>query len=192
MSLTKLRRASSPEWLATVLDDFDAFLLDHATCERKASATALSLLSHYPDRRELVLQMVELAREELEHFHRVLRVIYARGLVLTGDRKDVYVGALRKEIRSGSSAYFLDRLLIAGIVEARGCERFGMIADALGSGELKELYISITRSEARHRELFHKLAETYFDRLEVEQREDTLLDREAEILAGLPLRPGLH
>ena len=58
--MSKLRVASSKEWLEAVLGDFDAFLIDHAGCERKASATALSLVSHYPDRRELVREMVQL------------------------------------------------------------------------------------------------------------------------------------
>ena len=64
----KLRLASSKEWPEAVLGDFDAFLIDHAGCERKASATAMSLVSHYPDRRVLVQEMTQLAREELEHF----------------------------------------------------------------------------------------------------------------------------
>ncbi len=64
----KLRVSTSPDWIDAVLKDFDAFLLDHASCERKASATALAFTTHYPDRPELVAAMIELAREELEHF----------------------------------------------------------------------------------------------------------------------------
>ena len=33
--------------------------------------------------------------------------------------------------------YLLDRLLIGSLVEARGCERFGLIAQALPDGPLK-------------------------------------------------------
>src|SRR5262249_36510690 len=136
----QLRIASSPEWARAVLADFDAFLLDHAACERKAAGTALSLVAHYPDRGELVRECIELAREELEHFRQVHERLSAKGLVLAADTKDPYVGRLRREFRQGSEEYFLDRLLICGIVEARGCERFGALAAALEAGPWKDFY----------------------------------------------------
>ena len=37
----EIKVASKPEWVETVLGDFDTFLQDHADCERKASAAAL-------------------------------------------------------------------------------------------------------------------------------------------------------
>ena len=87
---------------------------------------------------------------------------------------------------------FLDRLLLAGIVEARGCERFGIIAEALEEGGLKAFYQQIAGSEARHRELFFGLALEYFPLDEVTERQAALLDAEAEILARLPARAALH
>ena len=188
----RLRVESSSAWLETLLGDFDTFLVDHATCERKASATAMSFISHYPDRRELVDEMLQLAREELEHFREVVEILHARNLILGKDEKDLYVSTLRREIRNGRDDYFLDRLLVAGVVEGRGCERFDKIATALGEGELKEFYRRLTRAEAQHTSLFLRLAKTYFPAATVEARSDQLLDREAEILAELPLRPVLH
>ena len=129
--MLELRVATADPWVTVVLDHFDDFLLDHAACERKASANAISLVTHYPDRRELVRQMIELAREELLHFQQVHRLLDERGLLLTRDRKDPYLNALLKQIRRGREEYFLDRLLVGGVVEARGCERFGLIATAL-------------------------------------------------------------
>ena len=41
------------EWVDTVLTDLDTFLVDHAACERKASANAISLIVRYPDKAEL-------------------------------------------------------------------------------------------------------------------------------------------
>ncbi|NRA08961.1 MAG: tRNA-(ms[2]io[6]A)-hydroxylase, partial [Myxococcales bacterium] len=67
VAVSKLRTPSSQQWRDAALADFDAFLIDHAACERKASATAMSLVSHYPDRQILVREMTKLAREELEH-----------------------------------------------------------------------------------------------------------------------------
>ncbi len=187
-----LHAVSSPAWLSAVLADFDAFLLDHAAAERKASAVALSLITHYPDRGELVAAMMDLAREELEHFYQVYRRVEQRGLILGPDGKDPYVRAMRAELRGGRDDYFLDRLLVSGIVEARGCERFGMIAGALTDPSLRSFYCEIAASEARHDALFVELARTYFSRVSVEARLDALLDAEAKIVEGLAIRPALH
>jgi len=190
--VSKLRISSSTEWLETVLGDFDAFMLNHATCERKASATALSLVSHYPDRRILVQEMMVLAREELEHFHQMLWLIQTKDLVLPPDEKDLYVQGLRSETRRGTEKYFLDRLLVGGIVEARGCERFGKVADALDPGPLKGFYQAITRSESQHHVLFYRVARNYFESSEVDERLNELLDHEAKVLQSLPIRPVVH
>ena len=187
-----LGSTSSAAWLNAVLDDFDAFLLDHAAAERKASAVALSLITHYPDRKELVDAMMDLAREELEHFYQVYRRIAARGLHLGPDTKDPYLRALRAEVRGGREAYFLDRLLVGGIVEARGCERFRAIALAVTDASLQRFYHEIAESEARHHGLFLDLAKTYFPKDEVAERLETLLAAESRILQALPIRPGLH
>ena len=191
-----LRVSTSSSWVEVVLDNFDEFLLDHAACERKASANAISLVTHYPDRRELVRVMIELAREELDHFQRVYRFIEERGLILTRDRKDPYLRGLLAQIQSGREQYFLDRLLVAGIAEARGCERFGLIATALAKCEnepgLSHFYADLSRSEARHSDLFIDLAETYFAHAEVSARLGELLEHEARVLSGLPISPALH
>ncbi len=187
----KLRLSTSPKWIDAVLADFDAFLLDHASCERKASATALAFTTHYPDRPELVAAMIELAREELEHFQQVYRFVAARGLTLAPDRKDRYVRRLRAEIRQGRDAYLLDRLLVGGIVEARGCERFALLAGPL-EGELQDFYRELARAEARHHALFVRLANDAFDAALVSDRLDELLEAEARIVVELPLRAAVH
>ena len=190
--MLRLHVATPPAWVECVISDFDQFLLDHASCERKASAMAMSFVAHYPDRSELVDSMIELAQEELAHFAATYRHIAERGLTLRADEKDPYVGALLRLSRNGTEAYFLDRLLLAGIIEARGCERFGLLADALPACALKGFYQDITRSEARHHSLFLRLARTYFAEEEVRARLDELLIREADIVCELPLRAALH
>ena len=86
----RLRFATPSGWTDTVMKDFDRFLLDHASCEKKASAMAMTLISHYPDRPELVQAMTELAVEELVHFKEVVKHIMARNLTLGADEKDPY------------------------------------------------------------------------------------------------------
>lgn len=188
----KLRAATSAEWTKAVISDFNTFLLDHAAAEKKASGMAVSMLSHYPDKPELVKAMIDLSIEEMTHFREVVKLLSARGLQLTPDTKDHYVNALRKLVRTGSDAYLLDRLLIAGVIEARGCERFALVAEALEDGKLKQFYRAIAQSESRHHELFVRLACTYFDYHQVEQRLDELLAREAEVMRKLPITAALH
>jgi len=190
--MLRLRTATDPSWIDVVLGDFDAFLVDHAACERKASATALKLVSHYSDRTLLVRELIPFAQEELEHYAQVMEIILDKGLSTRADEKDPYVGALMRLIKRGPEQYFLDRLLVLGIVEARGCERFGMVADALEPGALKTFYADITRSEARHHSLFVRLAREYFPAEGVQARLNELLDAEAEIIDRLPLRAAVH
>ncbi|MGB5812804.1 MAG: tRNA-(ms[2]io[6]A)-hydroxylase [Polyangiales bacterium] len=190
--MLRLRAETDPGWIEVVTGDFDSFLLDHAACERKASATALKLVSHYSDRTMLVRTLIPFAQEELDHFARVMEIILDRGLATRPDEKDPYVGALMGLIKRGPTQYFLDRLLVLGVVEARGCERFGLVAEALDAGPLKEFYLDITRSEARHHGVFVRLAREYFPASTVDARLDELLDREAEIVRTLPLRPAVH
>ena len=183
---------TDPRWIEAVMADFDAFLVDHAAAERKASATGMAFVVRYPDRPVLLEPMIAFAREELEHFHRVYRLLAERGLTLSPDEPDPYVRPMLALVRGGRDPRLLDRLLVAGIVEARGCERFGLVAEALPPGELKDFYLEITRSEARHHGLFTRLARELFEAGEVEARLAELLAAEAEIVAGLPRRAALH
>lgn len=192
MPESPLRHATPDAWIDTVMADFDSFLLDHAAAEKKASGMAISMLSHYPDRVELVAAMADLAVEELTHYREVVKWIHRRGLITATDRKDPYVLALRDCIRKGREEYLLDRLLTASVIEARGAERFALVAAALPPGALKNFYRSIARSEERHYELFLRLAGVYLDAAKIAARWEELLDIEAGIVAGLPLAAALH
>ena len=187
-----LRYATSPAWIDAVMADFDSFLLDHAAAEKKESGMAISMLSHDPDRVELVAAMADLAVEELSHYREVVKWIHRRGLLTAADEKDPYVLAFREVIRRGREAYLLDRLLTASIIEARGAERFALVAQALEPGPLQTFYRSIARSEARHYQLFLELARHYIDGEVIRRRWNELLDIEAAIVADLPIRAALH
>ena len=189
-----LRFKTPPEWLTAVFADFDAFLLDHAACERKAAATGMSFVVRYPDRSALIEPLIEFSREELEHFQIMYRIIHARGLRLSDDYKDAYVNALRSQVRNGGEGMLLDKLLVAGIVEARGCERLFMVAEALAAQEspLAEPYLDLARAEARHHGLFFRLARAYFADEEIDVRAATLLDFEAQLVQRLPHRAAVH
>ena len=189
-----LRFATPPEWLDAVFADFNAFLLDHAACERKAAATGMSFVVRYPDKTALIEPLIEFAREELEHFQIMFRIVNERGLILADDYKDAYVNALRSQVRNGGEGMLLDKLLVAGIVEARGCERLFMVAEALRLKEspLADPYLGLARAEARHHGLFFRLARACFTDDVIDARAAVLLDYEAELVKRLPHRAAVH
>ncbi|HEY4156503.1 MAG TPA: tRNA-(ms[2]io[6]A)-hydroxylase [Polyangiaceae bacterium] len=189
-----LRFSTPPAWLDAVFADFDAFLLDHAACERKAAATGISLVVRYPDKKQLIEPLIEFSREELEHFQIVCRMVHARGLTLVDDYKDVYVNRLRARVRTAGDGALLDRLLVAGVVEARGCERLFLVAEALSAqgSPFSDTYLELARAESRHHGLFFRLARLCFSEAEVAVRAEDLLNFEAELVQSLPHRAAVH
>lgn len=188
----ELRYQTPPEWVDTALKDFNAFLSDHASCERKASAVGMSFIVRYPDRTAIIEPMITFAREELEHFHQVYRLMATRGLILIPDEHDDYVNLLMAHVRHGRDERFLDRLLVSSIIEARGHERIMLIANHLIDPDLKALYARLGRAEGAHKNLFVELAELYFPISIIKPRLSQLLDREAEAIQQVPARCALH
>ena len=192
MNTVSLGTTSSDAWLHCVLANFNEFLIDHAANERKASAMAMSLVAHYPDRHELVRSMIELALEELNHFRQVIRLMQERQLVMAGDEKDPYVNQMRAHVRSGPKEYFLDRLLSGALIEARGEERFLMISKSLKDLKLKSFYRRLAISEKGHHATFIRLAKEYFNKRTVDQRLSDWVAIERNIIEQLPVRSRLH
>ena len=184
--------ATHPDWVHTVLADFDAFIQDHANCERKASALAMSLVVKHPDRTRIVPTLIALAQEELEHFRQVYELMVSRGLPLVKDSQDPYVNRLGECMRSGREARFIDRLLVSSLIECRGAERFGIIAAALDDPDLKAFYESLWKAEAKHGHQFADMALKYADADAVGSRLRELAEREAEIIQELEWRASLH
>ena len=194
MNHWKLKLAStSCEWLQSVQKNFDAFLIDHALNERKASASAMTLVAHYPDRAELVEVMIELAIEGLNHFKQVMKIIASRNLIIENEKKDPYVNELRRHMKkSDSGAYLLDRLLSGAVIEARGEERFCLLAENLSDQALRSFYARISASEARHFCLFLDLADKYFHRKTIEDRLSEWIEIEKLAIESLPITNRLH
>ena len=184
---------SSQEWINAVMQDFDSFLQDHADCERKASAMAMSFVAKYPDRKEIIPELIETGIEELEHFQSVYKIMEERGIPLTHSiGEDLYVKALIKLCHSGREERFLDRLLIASVVETRGAERFRMVSEAQTDPDLQRFYKVLWASEAKHGHIFVKMALHYFPKEQVYNRLEWWIDRESEIIEGLEIRAALH
>lgn len=187
-----LLEATPSGWVEAVLADFDTFLLDHANCERKASALAMSLVVKYADRRHIVTGLIDLAQEELQHFREVYDILEQRGLSLAKDEPDPYVNHLLKLARHGREDRFIDRMLISSIVECRGAERFEILAKALQNGPLRSFYERLWKSETKHGHQFVHLILQECDEDIVFARLEELMKLEAEIVKNLELRPALH
>ena len=186
--------ATSPAWVDAVMADVPAFLQDHADCERKASAMAMSLVAKYPDRLEIIPELIATGVEELEHFQQVYEIMRERGIPLAKEiEADPYIKALMALIHSDSQRRFLDRLLLASIIECRGAERFRLVSEAMTDDEqLRVFYHDLWVSEAKHGHIFVKMALEYFEKDQVYDRLGYLNDEEGKIVAGLDFRPALH
>ena len=183
---------TDPEWIHVILDNFDEFLQDHANCERKASALAMSLVVKYPDRERIIPDLIRLAQEELEHFRQVYALMQNRRLSLTKDRPDPYVNLLVEQMRHGRSDRFVDRMLISSVIECRGAERFKLISQALEDPELKLFYRDLWAAEAKHGHQFVDLVLHYEGAEIIYPRLHELVECEAEIIRQLEWRPSLH
>lgn len=188
-----LKVESSQEWIDTVVSDFDEFLKDHANCERKASAMAMSFVAKYPNRVEIIPELINTAVEELEHFRSVYAIMEERGIELTHEiGQDIYVKQLLDKCRDGREERFMDRLLLASLVETRGAERFRMVYEVMDDPELRRFYQELWASEAKHGEVFVRMALNYFEEKAVYKRLEEMTDYEAVVLQSLPLKPALH
>ncbi len=189
-----LKVNSSQAWLDAVMGDFNTFLQDHADCERKASAMATSMIAKYPDRELIIPEMIETAIEELEHFQQVFALMQKRGVPLhTEMKEDPYMKQLVPLTQGGTNeTRFLSRLLLGSIVEMRGFERFKMIADTLEDPEMKSFYKDLWTSEAKHGNIFVKLALHYFDEKMVYDRLHEMMEFEGNVINNLPIRAALH
>lgn len=189
----RLDYETPPQWVQRVEQDPLGLLADHAHCELKAAASAQALIARYPQHGALCLRMSEVAVEEMQHFTRVLTELQERGGGLDRTTPSPYAEALHsRSAAAGRTDVLLDRLIVAGLIEARSLERFHMLAEGLTDPSLAAIYRELLPSEAAHRGLFLGFARELFDRSRAEERERELRALEGEIVAGLPFAFRVH
>jgi len=148
-------------WVDVALENQEIMLIDHANCEKKAAATAMSLMTKYVERTELLFCAARLAREELHHFEQVVEIMQQRNIPYTVLSPSRYASGMIKHSRHHDELNILvDRLIIGAYIEARSCERFAKIAPHLDE-TLSRFYTSLLRSEARHFTDYLELAQQY-------------------------------
>ncbi|MBT6568010.1 MAG: tRNA-(ms[2]io[6]A)-hydroxylase [Flavobacteriales bacterium] len=190
-----LKLPTDPRWVNIVEKNVAEILTDHAYCEQKAANSAISLIIGYPKKSELVSAMIDLAQEEISHFKMVHELILARGYVLGRERKDDYVRKLQNFFPKGGSreTHLVHKLLVAGLIEARSCERFRLLSEELDDAELRKFYRKLMISEANHYTLFLKLAHQYAPKeIDVETKWQQLLAFEAELMKELGNKETVH
>ena len=180
--MLSLQLETPTRWLEQVDQHLDDILIDHAHCERKAAGTAMNLLMSYVENRELCREMVEIVNEELEHFEMVLELLDSRGITFRRITPSSYGKRLSELVRKGEPERAVDRLLVAGLIEARSCERFDLLRRHVNDPQLSEFYGSLFESEARHHAVYVRLARAYATDESVDLRLDELSAAEAEII----------
>ncbi|ABD02377.1 tRNA-(ms[2]io[6]A)-hydroxylase [Synechococcus sp. JA-2-3B'a(2-13)] len=192
MLALELASRTSEDWIEQATRHIDLVLLDHANCEKKAAGNALSLLFRYPANGRLVETLSPLAREELQHFERVHRHLQRLGIPIKPLSAAPYAGRLNQHLRRSEPEHLLDTLLVAAIIEARSHERLGLLGIHAPDPELRQFYLWLAAAEERHWQLYLDLALEQFPADQVQDRLDTLLQVEAEILSSLHPEPRVH
>jgi tRNA 2-(methylsulfanyl)-N6-isopentenyladenosine37 hydroxylase len=190
--MLSLHSASPDRWFAQVEPHLDELLIDHAHCEKKAAGAAMNLLFSYVEDHDLTQAMSEIVREELEHFHMVLAICERRGIRFRKIRPSIYGPKLHELIDKQEPRKAVDRLLVAGLIEARSCERFGILRDRLDDRELADFYGSLFESEARHHSTYVRLAKHFAADDVVRERLAYLAAEEAKIVAAGDELPRMH
>ena len=187
-----LKRQTQARWLRQVDTHLDLILIDHAHCEKKAAGTALNLLFAYVDDVELCREMTRIVNEELEHFHLVLDLLARRGIKFRRIPPSAYGRKLNDLVNKQEPQRAVDRLLVAGLIEARSCERFQVLAEHVTDPELAAFYRSLFESEARHHTTYTRLATHFAPEPIVMRRLDELAELEAQIIEAGEESPRMH
>lgn len=152
-------QAATPErWFEVACERWQELLLDHANCEKKAASTALSLMFSYAEDMSLADNLSRLAREELRHFEQVQKLMRELQVPFKRVSPSRYAEGLRKTIRTKEPERLIDYMLCGALIEARSCERFVGLAPRLAP-QMGKFYAGLAQSEARHHELYLRMAE---------------------------------
>jgi len=181
-------------WAAAQFAHRAELLLEQAHLEKKAAAAAVQFLFRLPAGSDDLRALSALAREELVHFERTLRLLAQRGIAFAAQPPSPYAERLKTAVARTMPERLVDELLVAAVIEARSHERMALLADAFAArdAELADFYADLVAAEARHAPLYVDLAGRVLAPAAVAGRHADLLRHEAAVLAALPFAPRLH
>jgi tRNA 2-(methylsulfanyl)-N6-isopentenyladenosine37 hydroxylase len=185
-----LKLPTDPRWINLAEKSLEEILTDHAYCEQKAASTCIALIQSYPDRHYMVDRIAPVVSEEWTHFRMVLDELKKRNLSLGYQRKDDYVNKLSDFCVKGGHPddRFLDKMLMAALIEARSCERFRLLSEGISDEGLRHFYRKLMVAEAQHYTMFLDIAAQYIDKEKVKRRWNEWLSFEAGIMTEMELR----
>lgn len=177
-----LLAATPAAWVGAACERWPELLVDHLGCEKKAASSALALIFAYPEDDAMTQALSRLAREELRHFEQVQALMKELAVPYARAKPGRYAAGLRAVSRTSEPERKLDLLLTGALIEARSAERFACLAPRL-QPPLDRFYAQLHRSEARHFELYLRLAMTAAAAAGLNWRErlELLARREAEL-----------
>lgn len=190
--MLNLHSPTSGRWLKQVDQHLDEVLIDHAHCEKKAAGTAMNLMFAYVEHETVCREMTKIVNEELEHFLMVLDLLSRRSITFRRLKPGAYGARLHEEIRKQEPGRAVDRLLVAGLIEARSCERFDLLSRHVQDRDLSAFYCSLFASEARHHATYVRLARLFAAPDVVQTRWSELAELEARIIAEGDSLPRMH
>src|SRR5437868_704916 len=152
----------------------------------------MSLLFTYPDDTDLCRAMADIVQEELDHFRLVLDLLDRRGIRFRRQQPARYAERLSALIAKDEPRRAVDRLLVAALIEARFCERFGILRDRLSVPDLAAFFGGLFESEARHHSTYVRLAKAFAPEAEVQSRLHELAAGEARLMAEGDTVPRMH
>ena len=188
---------TDPRWVNIVEKNIEEILIDHAYCEQKAATNAITIIVKFPEYPDVVEAMVELCREEMEHFGMVHAKLIERGYKLGIERKDAYVNDLFEYLKTtypGDSrvSFFVNRMLFSAMIEARSCERFRLLSEEINDEDLRVFYRSLMESEARHYTSFLQFARKHGEGIDVDARWQAFLEFEATLMGKYGKEETIH
>jgi tRNA-(ms[2]io[6]A)-hydroxylase len=190
--MLSLHAATEGRWLDQVTPHLDELLIDHAHCEKKAAGVAMNLIFTYVEHVEVCLVLSAIVQEELDHFRMVLDLLERRGIAFRRLRPSRYGERLQALVRKEEPGKAADRFLVASLIEARSCERFGLLRDRLADRELAAFFGGLFESEARHHSTYVRLARLLAPHEDVPRRLAELAEAEARIIGEGDDVPRMH
>jgi tRNA-(ms[2]io[6]A)-hydroxylase len=189
-----LGRATPVGWLQAALKDLPGLINDHANCEKKAAATALSIVFRYPDRAKLANRMSKIAREELRHFEQVQTMMRKADIEWQRLSASRYASGLHEHISKSEPQKLVDLLIVGAFIEARSCERFALVAPHLES-DLGSFYLGLLAAESRHFRIYLELAKRHAENIplkDLERRVDYFREKENQLICSPDLEVRFH
>jgi tRNA 2-(methylsulfanyl)-N6-isopentenyladenosine37 hydroxylase len=180
-----LRAATPASWVERACAQQDILLIDHANCEKKAASTALALMFAYAEDLELTSKMSRLAREELRHYEQVAKLLKTLTVAPQRLAPGRYAQRLRRLVAAAEPQREVDLMICGAFIEARSCERFATLSDAIG-GPCAALFRGLHDAEARHYEVYLDLARRAAKRhgLTVDAKIEEFALLEAQLITG--------